>query len=159
MPEPAELLAGRVARGDDAAAEELVEAMRPLVSSMATRFQGRVPRSDLEQAGVVGLLRAAATFDAERGTPFGGYAAPFVMGEMLACVRQLAAVERRLELGSRLHRLDPRSRAVLVLRFGIELSQREIAERLGISQMHVSRLLRAAMADIAEEGEDDAPSR
>jgi RNA polymerase sigma-B factor len=70
----------------------------------------------------------------------------------------LEAVERRLELGSRLDRLDPRSRAVLVLRFGIELSQREIAERLGISQMHVSRLLRAAMADIADPGEDDAPS-
>jgi RNA polymerase sigma-B factor len=47
---------------------------------------------------------------------------------------------------------------VLVLRFGMELSQREIAERLGISQMHVSRLLRAAMAEIADEGEDDAPS-
>ena len=70
----------------------------------------------------------------------------------------LEAVERRLELGSRLHQLDPRSRVVLVLRFGIELSQREIAERLGISQMHVSRLLRAAMADIADQGEVDAPS-
>jgi RNA polymerase sigma-B factor len=236
MPEPAELLAGRVARGDDAAAEDLVEAMRPLVASMATRFQGRVPRSDLEQAGVVGLLRAAATFDAERGTPFGGYASPFVMGEMLACVRQqsapvrvprsvteneravaasvdlltathgrsptvaeiaeqakldeeavldalrasmavrpvsldeieperfgetdetLEAVERRLELGSRLDRLDRRSRAVLVLRFGMELSQREIAERLGISQMHVSRLLRAAMAEMEDQGGDDASS-
>jgi RNA polymerase sigma-B factor len=70
----------------------------------------------------------------------------------------LEAVERRLELGTRLDRLDRRSRVVLVLRFGMELSQREIAERLGISQMHVSRLLRAAMAEIADEGEDDAPS-
>jgi RNA polymerase sigma-B factor len=70
----------------------------------------------------------------------------------------LEAVERRLELGTRLDRLDRRSRAVLVLRFGMELSQREIAERLGISQMHVSRLLRAAMAEIADQGEDDAPS-
>jgi RNA polymerase sigma-B factor len=70
----------------------------------------------------------------------------------------LEAVERRLELGSRLDRLDQRSRAVLVLRFGMELSQREIAERLGISQMHVSRLLRAAMADMAEQDEDDAPN-
>jgi RNA polymerase sigma-B factor len=57
-----------------------------------------------------------------------------------------------------LDRLDRRSRAVLVLRFGMELSQREIAERLGISQMHVSRLLRAAMSDIADQGEDDATS-
>ena len=70
----------------------------------------------------------------------------------------LEAVERRLELGSRLDRLDRRSRAVLVLRFGMELSQREIAERLGISQMHVSRLLRAAMAEMEDQGGDDASS-
>ena len=41
--------------------------------------------------------------------------------------------------------LDSRSRAVVALRFGAELSQREIGERLGISQMHVSRLLRDAI--------------
>jgi RNA polymerase sigma-B factor len=57
-----------------------------------------------------------------------------------------------------LDRLDRRSRAVLVLRFGMELSQREIAERLGISQMHVSRLLRAAMAEMEDQGGDDASS-
>src|SRR3954469_2499277 len=104
MSEPAELLAGRVARGEDAAAGQLVEAMRPLVSSMATRFQGRVPRPGLGEAGGGGRVRAAgrfgagrgaaATSDGERGTPFGGYAAPFVMGEMLACVRQQAAPVR-----------------------------------------------------------------
>lgn len=57
----------------------------------------------------------------------------------------LAAAEARLELGSRLEALDSRSRAVVALRFGAELSQREIGERLGISQMHVSRLLRDAI--------------
>ena len=44
--------------------------------------------------------------------------------------------------------LDARSQAILVMRFGLELSQAEIGERLGISQMHVSRLLRAALADL-----------
>jgi RNA polymerase sigma-B factor len=39
------------------------------------------------------------------------------------------------------------------MRFGLELSQTEIAERLGISQMHVSRLLRAALEQLwGEEG-------
>ena len=61
---------------------------------MARRFEGRVPRADLEQAGVIGLLRAARSFDPVQGTPFGGYAAPFVMGEMLACVRQQATPVR-----------------------------------------------------------------
>jgi RNA polymerase sigma-B factor len=38
-----------------------------------------------------------------------------------------------------------------MLRFGLELSQREIAARLGISQMHVSRLLRAALATLSAD--------
>jgi RNA polymerase sigma-B factor len=229
--DPAALLAARAAQGDAAATEQLVETMRPMVSAMAKRFAGRVPRADLEQAGVVGLLGAAELFDASQGTPFGGYAAPFVMGEMLTCVRQLTApvrvprsvaehgrdvaaaidrltarngrsptldeiakacslgqeqvvealraqmaatpvaldevdtdrlgvtdeelegLARRLELGERLGRLDRRSRAVLLLRFGMELSQREIGERLGISQMHVSRLLRSALAELEREDE------
>ena len=40
----------------------------------------------------------------------------------------------------------------MALRFGLELSQAEIAERLGISQMHVSRLLRAALERVWGEG-------
>src|SRR4029079_17734214 len=59
MSEPAELLAGRVARGEDAAAEELVEAMRPLVSSMATRFQGRGAGSRPAEGRVGGVLPGA----------------------------------------------------------------------------------------------------
>ncbi|WP_318211478.1 MULTISPECIES: SigB/SigF/SigG family RNA polymerase sigma factor [unclassified Streptomyces] len=37
--------------------------------------------------------------------------------------------------------LSSRDRAILALRFGDELTQAEIGERLGLSQMHVSRLL------------------
>ena len=146
MSEPAELLAGRVARGDDAAAEELVEAMRPLVSSMATRFQGRVPRSDLEQAGVVGLLRAAATFDAERGTPFGGYAAPFVMGEMLACVRQLAAPVRVPRSVAENERAVATSVDLLTSLHGRSPTVAEIAEQAKLGEEAVLDALRASMA-------------
>jgi RNA polymerase sigma-B factor len=59
--------------------------------------------------------------------------------------------ERRLDLGQRLERLDPRSRRILALRFGAGLSQTEIAQRVGISQMHVSRLLRAALGQLEAE--------
>jgi RNA polymerase sigma-B factor len=41
--------------------------------------------------------------------------------------------------------LSERDRTVLQLRFGEDLKQSEIAERLGISQMHVSRLMRRAI--------------
>jgi RNA polymerase sigma-B factor len=58
------------------------------------------------------------------------------------------ALEARLDAGDLLRSLDRRSQAILVMRFGLELSQAEIGERLGVSQMHVSRLLRAALDDL-----------
>ncbi len=44
-----------------------------------------------------------------------------------------------------MERLPERERTVLHLRFYEELSQSEIAERVGLSQMHVSRILRATL--------------
>ena len=46
--------------------------------------------------------------------------------------------------------LDDRAREVLRLRYGEDLLQREIAERVGCSQMHVSRILRDAVSALTE---------
>jgi RNA polymerase sigma-B factor len=51
------------------------------------------------------------------------------------------AVEWRLCLSRSLARLSPRARLILRLRFESEATQSEIGKVLGISQMHVSRLL------------------
>jgi RNA polymerase sigma-B factor len=50
--------------------------------------------------------------------------------------------EARAMLADSLHELAPREREIVRLRFYEGLTQREIAERIGISQMHVSRLIR-----------------
>ena len=47
-----------------------------------------------------------------------------------------------------LRALPERDRLVLELRFGQDLTQSEIAERIGVSQMHVSRLIRRALAQV-----------
>ncbi|MFN0092728.1 MAG: SigB/SigF/SigG family RNA polymerase sigma factor [Acidimicrobiales bacterium] len=57
-------------------------------------------------------------------------------------------VERELLVRDILAGLPPRERAILELRFFGELTQSEIAERLGISQMHVSRLLRRTVEQL-----------
>src|SRR5438067_1051316 len=77
----------RASGGDEQARDELVTALEPLVSALARRFAGRVPRADLEQAGMVGLLEALSRFDPAQGTPFESYATPFMIGEMLKTVR------------------------------------------------------------------------
>jgi RNA polymerase sigma-B factor len=50
--------------------------------------------------------------------------------------------------------LDARERQVLWLRFHEGLMQREIAARVGCSQMHVSRLIRAALRKLSEAADD-----
>ena len=52
--------------------------------------------------------------------------------------------------------LGARDRELLRLRFEEDLTQRDIADRVGLSQMHVSRLLRDALGALAERLGDDA---
>jgi RNA polymerase sigma-B factor len=54
-------------------------------------------------------------------------------------------VESRAVASHAVRRLGPRDQQILYLRFFEDKRQAEIAERLGVSQMHVSRLLRAAL--------------
>jgi RNA polymerase sigma-B factor len=56
-----------------------------------------------------------------------------------------AVAERRAELARGLETLPERERRIILLRFFEGLTQREIADRIGISQMHVSRLLRRSV--------------
>ena len=58
--------------------------------------------------------------------------------------------ERRLLLEPYLARLPARERLILKLRFEDDLTQSEIAQQLGISQMHVSRLLSKCLARLHE---------
>jgi RNA polymerase sigma-B factor len=52
------------------------------------------------------------------------------------------------DLAPHLARLPERERRILVLRFFRGLTQTEIAETVGVSQMHVSRLLGHALEEL-----------
>jgi len=57
----------------------------------------------------------------------------------------LARFEQRARLSQALRALPPRERQIIQLRFLANLSQTEVARRMGISQMHVSRLQQRAL--------------
>jgi len=59
--------------------------------------------------------------------------------------------EQRITLATGIQHLPSRERTILHLRFFEGLTQSEIAERIGISQMHVSRLIRNSLEAIREE--------
>ena len=59
--------------------------------------------------------------------------------------------ETRVALGPALATLDEREQKILTLRFYGNLTQSQIAEQVGISQMHVSRLLTKALTKLRSE--------
>jgi RNA polymerase sigma factor (sigma-70 family) len=71
----ADVLARQAQAGDEAAREELIERLLPLVHSTARRYRTEgLEQADLLQDGIVGLLRALQRFDPERGVPFAAFA-------------------------------------------------------------------------------------
>lgn len=205
--------------------DQLVRRHMGLAEALAERYTHRgVPREDLRQVAMVGLLKAIDRFDPERGNAFSSFAVPTVLGELRRHFRDTGwtvRVPRRLQelrqeadtavarLEQRLGRrptlvetaveldeeaetvllaldglrscyrpasldtdavdavaatpgpadrvdvaldidrllcdLPERDRRIVVLRFWGELTQQEIADHMGISQMHVSRLLRRSL--------------
>ncbi len=65
-------------------------------------------------------------------------------------------VDQRLLVGELLDRLPERDRTVIELRFFEQLGQEQIAQRIGVSQSYLSRLLRRILLDL--RGMLDAPS-
>ena len=64
--------------------------------------------------------------------------------------------QQRLELARLLERLGERERRIVYLRFFEDLTQSEIAEIVGTSQVHVSRLLRGALRQMSRSATGDS---
>ncbi len=115
----------------------------PAVADLAAAL-GRPPEAIAEAVAAIEGRYAfsldAPTADGDKGT------APLdVLGDTDAA---LAAVDDRLLADHLVKSLDSRARAVLRMRFELDLRQWEIAERIGVSRMHVSRILRDALATL-----------
>ena len=60
-------------------------------------------------------------------------------------------VEYGATLAPAMQALAPRERLIVHMRFVEDMTQSEIADRIGISQMHVSRLIRKALETMRDE--------
>ena len=83
---------GNVATSNQYSDEELVTSHVDLVKRIAHHLAARLPATvdvnDLMQSGMVGLLEAAANFDASRGASFETYAGIRIRGAMLDDIRK-----------------------------------------------------------------------
>ena len=213
---------------------ELIERHLGIAHHLAHRYRHRgVSDDDLVQVATIGLLKSVERFDPDRGSSFGAFATPTILGELrryfrdatwaLRVPRQLQErvlavgravgpltqhlgrspspkeiaraadlteeevlealeadgaygtspldstsdpgyrvdktaaladapeqgpeelVEQRLLAASLVAQLTDRERDIVELRFARGLTQSQIADRIGVSQMHISRLLSCAL--------------
>jgi RNA polymerase sigma-B factor len=110
---------GEVAQHLGCSVEQVLEAQEAAASYEAASLDAPVARDDGESAALVDLL----------GRDDNAY----------------ELVEDRDAIATTWNELPDVERTVLELRFVHDLKQREIGERIGYSQMHVSRLLRRAL--------------
>ena len=72
----------------------------------------------------------------------------YLIEKMMKVDPDLESVADRLDLQSAFSDVEPREQKIIYLKFCSGLSQTAIAARLGISQMHVSRLQRHALSKL-----------
>lgn len=83
------VLSERILKGDSRAVGKLVEANLRFVVKIAAQYRGQgLQLDDLISEGNIGLMKAAAKFDASRGTRFVNYAVAQVRQEIERAIRE-----------------------------------------------------------------------
>jgi RNA polymerase sigma-B factor len=126
----------------ESVADELSAALgrAPSVPELADRLGLSV--EEVAEALEAGRSRSAVSLSA----PGGGEDDGAMLGDLLGDDDgEFSRAEDRATLDVLLEVLDPQEREVLRLRFDEDLTQTQIAEIVGVSQMQVSRLLRRAI--------------
>ena len=138
--------------------QELKLALTKAISDLAQRL-GRAPTvAELaahlqmsEEEVLEGLESANAYSTVSLDAPDSGDEDAPAVAESLGMLDDaLEGVEYRESLKPLLERLPPREKKILMLRFFGNMTQSQIATELGISQMHVSRLLARTLTQLRE---------
>jgi RNA polymerase sigma-B factor len=122
----------------------------PTIAELATEV--KVSEEEVLEALEAGQAYRSTSLDAPTGNEEGETLATRLGEEDPS----LEAAESRATLSPLLAQLEPRERLILHMRFFDGLTQSEIAIRLGISQMHVSRLLARSVSQLRSAAESPA---
>ncbi|HZV74126.1 MAG TPA: SigB/SigF/SigG family RNA polymerase sigma factor [Conexibacter sp.] len=136
--------------------------VRDATGRLAHRL-GRAPRvselaaeTGLDAEAISEALHACATqVIASLDQPAGEHAedGEATLGELVGAVDgDYELAELHADVAPLLAALPRREREILFLRFGRDMTQSEIAKRIGCSQMQVSRILRRTLARLGESG-------
>lgn len=128
-------------------ADALITRHAELVKRIAYHLAGRLPPQveveDLVQAGMLGLLEAAAHYTSDRGASFETYAGIRIRGAMLDALRKLDWAPRSVH---RKARAAAKALREVENELGGEATDASVAARLGVGVDEYQRIVRDASA-------------
>ena len=136
-----------ISRATEALTGELDRA--PTVNELAVRLEIN------EEEVLEGMRALEAARPVSLDVPVGGEEgdSPAAVETVGTADPAFETVESRVALQHAMGNLEERERTCLRLRFGADMTQEEIASRVGVSQVHVSRILRRALDRLGSENE------
>jgi RNA polymerase sigma factor for flagellar operon FliA len=131
-----------IEKQDTISREKILEYL-PLVKKVASRMFIKVPRGvvdfeDLVGYGIMGLIEAVNTFDAQKGVKFSTYAFYRIRGAVLDALRDLDWLPRTLR--KKIHIVE-RAHDELTATLGRPATEQEVAQKVGMDVEEVTSLL------------------
>jgi RNA polymerase sigma-B factor len=138
--------------------KELNQMLSSLIRDLSAQLERSPTISELAAAAGIEEEEVLEAIESGRAYTAESLSAPADEGSELDRMQTLGVVEEAFDrtedqhlLASGLEMLGERERRIIQLRFYAGLTQTQIANELGISQMHVSRLIRRALETMREE--------
>lgn len=135
-------LAGRIAKGDKAARDKMIESNLRLVVKIAKRYINRgLPFLDLIEEGNMGLIKAVERFKLSKECRFSTYATWWIRQSIeRALVNQSRTIRLPVHVSDDINKMLRVTRE-LVQRMNREPSVKEVAAEMEVSTVYVRRLM------------------